>query len=445
MADYIKSVDKPLVHGLVVVNPDGTSITGGATSGVAAFSDSGSVDRKGLVDIDRHVQVDVLTMPASTIDTTGLATSANQTTIIGHLDGVEGSLSSLDTKTPSLGQALAAASSPVVLTAVQMTTLTPPAAITNFANETGGNLASIKAKTDNIPSLGQALAAASTPVVLTAAQITTLTPIAAITGFATEATLGTRLAEATFTTRFPVQGQALAAASVPVVLTAAQVTALTPPAAITGFATSALQTTQDTSINTLLKPASTLSAVTTVTNLSQQGGVAISLNTGVRDTGTQRVTIATNDVVPVTDNSGSLTVDAPVGTPVFMRLSDGTTAISTLPVSLASVPSHAVTNAGTFAVQSTEATYATSSVTSIAGSASSVQLLASTAGRKGAYFYNDSTAICYLKLGTTASTSSFTIAMAATTFYELPNPNYTGRIDAIWASATGNMRITEIT
>lgn len=54
---------------------------------------------------------------------------------------------------------------------------------------------------------------------------------------------------------------------------------------------------------------------------------------------------------PVTDNSGSLTVDAPVGTPVFVRLSDGSSAIATLPVSLASVPSHAVTNAGTFAVQ----------------------------------------------------------------------------------------------
>jgi hypothetical protein len=53
----------------------------------------------------------------------------------------------------------------------------------------------------------------------------------------------------------------------------------------------------------------------------------------------------------VTDSAGSLTVDAPVGTPVFVRLSDGASAISTLPVSLASVPTHAVTNAGTFAVQ----------------------------------------------------------------------------------------------
>lgn len=57
-----------------------------------------------------------------------------------------------------------------------------------LALEAGGNLASIKAKTDNIPAQGQALAAASTPVVLTAAQITTLTPPAAIAGFALEST-----------------------------------------------------------------------------------------------------------------------------------------------------------------------------------------------------------------------------------------------------------------
>ena len=67
--------------------------------------------------------------------------------------------------------------------------------------------------------------------------------------------------------------------------------------------------------------ATTVTTVSTVTNLAQMGGVAISLNTGVRDTGTQRVTIATDDVVPVT----------------------GTFFQATQPVSLASVPTHAVT------------------------------------------------------------------------------------------------------
>lgn len=56
-----------------------------------------------------------------------------------------------------------------------------------LALESGGNLAAIKAKTDNIPALGQALASASVPVILPAATITTLTPPAAITGFATSA------------------------------------------------------------------------------------------------------------------------------------------------------------------------------------------------------------------------------------------------------------------
>jgi hypothetical protein len=55
-----------------------------------------------------------------------------------------------------------------------------------LALETGGNLATIATRT---PALGQALAAASVPVILPSATITTLTPPAAITGFALDATL----------------------------------------------------------------------------------------------------------------------------------------------------------------------------------------------------------------------------------------------------------------
>jgi len=50
-----------------------------------------------------------------------------------------------------------------------------------LALEAGGNLAAIKADVDKLPSQGQALAAASMPVVLTAAQITTLTPPSTVT------------------------------------------------------------------------------------------------------------------------------------------------------------------------------------------------------------------------------------------------------------------------
>ncbi len=62
------------------------------------------------------------------VSVSGVATSAKQ-------DTGNASLSSLDGKAPALGQALAAASVPVVLTAAQITTLTPPAAITGFLTE----------------------------------------------------------------------------------------------------------------------------------------------------------------------------------------------------------------------------------------------------------------------------------------------------------------------
>lgn len=81
-------------------------------------------------------------------------------------------------------------------------------------------------------------------------------------------------------------------------------------------------------------------------------------------------------------------------------------------------------------------------LSNVAASASNVTLLAA-ASRKGAIFFNDSTASAYIKLGTTASTSSFTYKVFAYQTVELPTPVYQGQIDAIWESATGSMRVTE--
>jgi len=120
-------------------------------------------------------------------------------------------------------------------------------------------------------------------------------------------------------------------------------------------------------------------------NLTKINGTAVSVNSGVKDAGTQRVILASDQTaVPITDNGGSLTVDGTVGisgtvpvsiastvtvtgalTDTQLRASavpvslasvpthgvTGTFWQATQPVSLASVPSHAVTNAGTFAVQ----------------------------------------------------------------------------------------------
>lgn len=319
--------------------------------------------------VTQPISATALPLPA------GASTSANQTT--GN-----GSLASMDTKTPSLGQALATSSVPVVLTAAQLSTLTPltSVAVSNFppsqtvagtvsvsnfpatqavtgtffqttqpisttslplpsgastettlsslnskvtAVNTGavvisssvlptGAATSVNQSTSNaslssidtkIPALGQALAASSSPVVLTAAQVATLTPLSTVnignlpatqpvsavtlplpTGASTSALQTTTNSSlSSLDTKIPAQGQALATASLPVVLTAVQIATLTPLSTVnvgnfpatqpvsavvlplpTGAATSAIQTTMDASINSLLKPASTLAAVTTI-------------------------------------------------------------------------------------------------------------------------------------------------------------------------------------
>jgi hypothetical protein len=63
-----------------------------------------------------------------------------------------------------------------------------------------------------------------------------------------------------------------------------------------------------------------------------------------------QVDVVTMPTATVQDGGGSLTVDAPVGTPVFVRLSDGASAITALPITDNS-GSLTVDNAGTFAVQ----------------------------------------------------------------------------------------------
>ena len=73
----------------------------------------------------------------------GAATASLQTT--GNT-----SLSSIDGKTPALGQALAAASVPVVLTAAQVTTLTPPTSVT----VTQGTAANLNATVTGTVALG---------------------------------------------------------------------------------------------------------------------------------------------------------------------------------------------------------------------------------------------------------------------------------------------------
>lgn len=132
---------------------------------------------------------------------------------------------------------------------------------------------------------------------------------------------------------------------------------------------------------------------------------------------------------PVSDNGGSLTVD-------------GTVAVSNFPaVQSVNDNGGSLTVDGTVAVTFPSSGSATES--NVSGSASNVTLLAANASRKMTMIYNDSTSDLYVKLGATASTSSFTVKLVANAYYELPLPVYTGIIDGIWTVAVGSARMTE--
>lgn len=99
MADSVKSVDIPAVHGMVVVNPDGSAV-GAPVGGATASNQTNGSQKTQIVDSGGEavtVTGGKLDVNAS-IDTTGLATSAKQDTIIGHVDGIETSLTSIDGK-----------------------------------------------------------------------------------------------------------------------------------------------------------------------------------------------------------------------------------------------------------------------------------------------------------------------------------------------------------
>jgi hypothetical protein len=158
-------------------------------------------------------------------------------------------------------------------------------------------------------------------------------------------------------------------------------------------------------------------------NVKEINGVTPLMGTGIMGTGSPRVTIA-SDNDPVT-------VKQATGTNLHMVADSGST------------------TAVTGTVTTKEAKAATNTTATVAASASTVTLIASNANRLGGTIYNDSTAIMYLKLGASASTSDFTVVLQALTssvggYYEIPF-GFTGIITAVWGSATGNARVGEIT
>lgn len=241
------------------------------------------------------------------VTVSGVATAANQTTIIGHLDGVEGVLATIDADTGTLAGAVAGSEVQVDV------------------------VAALPAGTNAIGKL-----AANSGVDIGDVDITSLPSTVHSADFDSSAGTDTTLA---FGIAVPASGGA---------------------AVVPGDATAGLKVDLGADNDVVVTGTVTANLAAGANNIGDVDVLTMPAPLSTSGGGTEatalRVTLATDStgVLSVDDNGGSLTVDAPVGTPAFVRLSDGAAAITTLPVSVASVPSHAVTNAGTFAVQAAQ-------------------------------------------------------------------------------------------
>jgi hypothetical protein len=162
----------------------------GTATGTIAMGDDGTNIQSIKVDSDGNLQVDVVSITgvASTEYTEDAAAAANpvgNALIVVREDARAGSLTTTDgdnvaLRGNNLGELYVKHTDSIAITSATLATA---------AKQDTGNtsVASIDTKT---PALGQALAASSLPVVLTAAQITTLTPLStvAVTGTFWQAT-----------------------------------------------------------------------------------------------------------------------------------------------------------------------------------------------------------------------------------------------------------------
>ncbi len=252
MADSIKSVDVPSVHGMVALNPDGSAIgtpVGGAT---AANQTDGSqktqiVDAGGEVATVTGGKLDVnatASLAGESIPATGATTAVSVQVVDGSGNQIssfgggtqyaDGAARGTATGTIAMGddgtniQSVHVDSSGDLQIDVLSSAL--PTGAATAANQQTDALTDTQLRATAVD-----VSVSTMPTTNVAQSGSWSVDLGNINGIATETTV------AAIDTKTPALGQALAAASVPVVLPAAQITAITPPAAITGFATAANQ------------------------------------------------------------------------------------------------------------------------------------------------------------------------------------------------------------
>jgi len=317
----------------------GTNIDGFATSG------TGNI-RQTIVIGDKATDANVAPVDATkglAVDLTASGSNTNKLLVTPDLP----SGASTAAKQPALGTAGSASSDVLTIQGVASMTkllVTPdlPSGAATSANQTTANT-SLSTIATNIPAQGQALEAASMPIVLTAAQVTTLTPPAAITGFATAAkqpALGT--AGSASSDVLTVQGKTSmtpllvdgSGATQPVSGTFWQTTqpvslASVPSHAVTNAGTFATQATLQANSGVDIGKLTANQSV----NVAQVNGVTALMGNGVTGTGSQRVTVASDNTpfqVSASDETSTIYNGTTALTPKFATITASSSGVTNL-------------------------------------------------------------------------------------------------------------------
>lgn len=177
------------------------------------------------------------------------------------------------------------------------------------------------------------------------------------------------------------------------------------------------------------------SAPTSATEIAGPNETGSLLAPRVRSASSQATATDPSLVVAVSPNTPAKIWD---GTSTVAVKAASTAAVATDPALVVAIsPNNPVTTsvakAGTATVPSPVASILTTAT-----------LLASNTSRLGATIFNDSTANLYVKFGTAASTSDFTVKLPPGAYYEVPFL-YTGVLTGTWDAINGNARMTELT
>lgn len=177
-----------------------------------------------------------------------------------------------------------------------------------------------------------------------------------------------------------------------------------------------------------------------VSSVAMSGGTTVNFEASVDDTTWVAINahkIGTQSLATTTTSDG----DYRVSTAGYKSIRARISAYSAGTVTIKGYASPVTP--GLTTVTAVPAVASTGTASTVASSATNVTLLAANALRLGATVWNESTQVLYLKLGATASATSYAAQLAAGAYYEVPF-RYTGIIDGIWASANGNARVTEL-